>query len=301
MVCEWFASKVTARPSRCTTRVEMSSFRARTSELKTAPDVRENKGKISKSSHSLIPVLERRRMFEEVDTSEKYGGSNTRRGSRLSTRKDISRSSSLRGSKRFKTEADGSPVLKNKQLSQPVAPLWQRLKNFGHYDTQSMTLYSFQASTSHGLATTAKKPTGASAAAQEDGSNSSEDVSNVLIAPCPTFKNEIGGNDDWLTEESPSLIIRGQLSHDKQKRVGLRQRLILDGDIPLKDLVGTRGPMNQQVSNVLQEQKGIHYQLEFLDYGASYYRHYFFGQGECVCAPLCTGPIGHVCTFMYRA
>ncbi len=224
-------------------------------------------------------------MFEEVDSSEKYGGSNTRRGSRLSTRKEISRSSSLRSSKRFKTatDADGSPVLKNKQFSQQVVPLWQRLKNFGHYDSQSMSLDSLQGSTTPGSATTTKKPTGASAAAQEDGSNTSEDVSNVLVAPCPTFKNEIGGDDDWLTEESPSLILRQQLSHDKQKRVGSRQRLILDGDIPLKELVGSRGPMNQQVSEVLQEQKAIHYPLEFVDYGASYYRHYFYGQGECVC------------------
>lgn len=155
----------------------------RTSELKTAPDVRaRDRRKFSKTNHSLIPVLERRRMFEEVDSGEKYGGSNTRRGSRLSTRKDITRSSSLRSSKRFKTE-DGSPILKNKQLSQNGLPLWQRLKNFGHYDTQSMTLDSLQGSSDQSAATTAKKPTGASAAAQEEGSNTSEDVSNILVAP----------------------------------------------------------------------------------------------------------------------
>lgn len=257
----------------------MNNFRVtRTSELKTAPDVRE-KRRASKTNSSLIPVFERRRMFEEsTDTGEKYGGSNTRRGSRLSNRKDMTRSSSFRSSKRIKTSDDNSPLLKNKQMGTPL-PLWQRLKNFGHYDTQSMMLDSLQG-TSDTSASLTKKPTGASAAAQENSDNTSEDISNKLIAPCPTFKNEIGGDDDWLAEESPALILRAQLSHDKEKRIGSRQRLILDGDIPLKELVQSRGPMNQQVSDVLQEQKGIHFPFEFLDSGASYYRHYFLGQGK---------------------
>ena len=261
----------------------------RTSELKTAPDVREKRRYASnKANHSLIPVFERRRMFEEVDSGEKYGGSNTRRGSRLSARnRDISRSSSMRSSKRFKSD-DGSPLLKTKHqgsLGSNTLPLCQRLKNFGHYDTQSMVIESLCGSEDASSSTT-KKPTGASAAAQEDNNSSSEDVSNSLIAPCPIFKNEIGGDEDWLSEDSPALILRGHLSHEKQKRVGSRQRLIVDGDIPLNKLVQLRGPMNPQVSDLLQKQTGIRYLFEFLDHGASYYRHYFLHQGKCM--RLCT-------------
>jgi len=55
------------------------------------------------------------------------------------------------------------------------------------------------------------------------------------------------------------------------------------GDIPLKQVIGSRGPMSRQASEVFQRQSGIHFPLEFVDYGATYYRNYFLGQGECVC------------------
>ena len=261
------------------------SFRewTRTSELKTAPDVKRRGS--ARANQSLIPVLERRKMFEEVDSSytEKtsgHGSSGSRRGSRLSTRKDVSRSSSFRSAKKLKTD-DGSPLLRNKQLSSTglnALPLWQRLRNFGHYDTQSMSLKMFQGDAADN--DSAKKLTGASAAHDHNNKETCEDVCNSLIAGCPAFKNEIGGDNDWLAQDSPVLLLRNHMSHDKQKRLGSREKLIVDGEIPLKDIVQSRGPMSHQVSEVLQPQAGIHYRFEFLDYGASFYRNYFLGQGE---------------------
>lgn len=250
---------------------------ARTSEFKTAPDVKRRGN--GKANHSLIPVFERRKMFEEVDTatSEKSGSQSSRK-SRLSTRKDVSRSTSFRSTKRLKTD-DGIGV--NKQISSNghnAFPLWQRLRNFGHYDTQSMSLKSFQANTPDILA--AKKLTGASAAHStcESNPDTCQDLFNPLIASCPAFKNEIGGDQDWLNKNSPIILYRGNLSHDKQKRLCSREKLVMDGELPSKNFV--RGSSSQQVSEVLQPQTGIHFRFEFLDYGASYYRNYFLGQGE---------------------
>lgn len=290
--------------------VEMSW--GRTSEHQTAPDLprrgyrgggdRESRHSVGAinyySNNSRIPVIERRKMFEQTDSayaadrSSGHGSSGHRRattGSRLATRKDVSRSSSFRNSKRVKID-DGSPVMRNKQIGlNNILPLWQRLRNFGHYDIQSLTLEKLAITSSTGTPEhNVKRPTGASAALAQE--SATEDVSNALIATCPAFRNEIGGDFDHLSHDL--MTFRESLSHDKQKRIGSREKILLDGEVPLKEVVQNRGPMSLAITEVLQMQTGMNFPFEYIDYGASYYRNYFLGQGEllvsvCVCFCLC--------------
>ena len=218
-------------------------------------------------------------MFEESDGTAASTG---RRGSRLTTRKDVSRNGSFRGTKKLKTE-DGSPVVRSKQISASSLhlPLWQKLRNFGHYDLQSMKIERLANDPTTERGPAVKKPTGASAAHNLVDKEPDYEMCNALVASCPAFKNEIGGDSDWLVEGSPMITLRKSLSHEKQKRVGSREKLVLDGDLPLYEVLQSRGPMSRQASGVFQPQSGIHYPFEYIDYGASYYRNYFIGQGEC--------------------
>lgn len=289
----------------------------RISEYKTAPDVRRVKFAgvektrrsssplalvrvTSKSAVSSIPVLERKKMFEQTDSavqpppappsssSSGFGSVSGRRGSKL--RKEISRNTSFRGTKRLKGEDGHSPVLgrANSKLgpTNMNLPMWKKLRNFGHFDLQSMSIESITISSSNLAEHNVKKPTGASAAHQEDTAESSvgngTSLTNPLISCCTAFTNEIGGDADWLSPGNPVLMLRDSLSIDKQRRVGSRERMIMDGEIPLKSMVHMRGPMSKQVSEVLLPKTGISYPLEFIDFGASYYRNYFLQHGECV-------------------
>lgn len=285
----------------------MSFMERRISEYKTAPDVRRVKGgdrfrsvsplhrsSNSKSSITSIPVRERKKMFEQTDSAVAiptaapttgsgghFGSTSSRRGSKQ--RKELSRNSSFRGTKRLKSEDSHSPVLgrsRSMASSNMSSSLWKKLRNFGHFDIQSLSMESLSQSTivnSGGMEHNVKKATGASAAHEggvEDG------ISNTLVAPCAAFTNEIGGDSDWLSSGNPVLLLRDCLSIDKQRRVGSRERMILDGEVPLKSMMHSRGPMNKQVSYVLLPKTGLSYPFEFIDYGASYYRNYFLEHGE---------------------
>lgn len=282
----------------------MSFMERRISEYKTAPDVRRvklgggEKGRrsalvkaTSKSAFSGLPVFERKKMFEQTDSgyqaaapavSSSYGPAGGRRASKQ--RKEVSRNSSFRGTKRLKSEDSHSPILaRAKQLgsSNMSLPIWKKLRNFGHFDLQSLNIHSLSVSSGNEFEHNVKKPTGASAAHGEGDSEEKPGSSNTLLMCCPAFTNEIGGDLDWLSNGNPVLMLRESLSVDKQRRVGSRERMILDGEIPLKEKVQARGPMNRQVSNVLLPKTGISYPLEFIDFGASYYRNYFLQEGEC--------------------
>ena len=276
------------------------SFRDRRenkSELR-APDAKRSKGdrpiSPAVAQNSNIPVFERRKMFEQTDSGlvcvEKPAvGSSGKR--RLTVKNQIGRSGSFRGSKKLKTDADGSPQLRARQISGASLPLSQRLRYFGHYDLQSAAIDRL---TSEKVLTSdhaVKKATGASAAHGAGEEESGDGVCNDLVAACPAFKNEVGGDSDWLDEEKPVLRLKSYLSHDKQKRIGSREGFILDGDIPGKEVIGARGPPSRQTNEVFQRQSELYFPLEFIDYGAAYYRNYFLGQGECnMCCFCVCGP-----------
>ncbi len=283
----------------------------RISEYKTAPEVHNRHAKLggggegskfrrsssplikttTKNSSSAVPVLERKKMFEQTESanptaaSTGFGSVSGKRSSK--GRKEIGRNSSFRGTKRLKGEDAHSPVLgRSKQLTSSSnitsLPLWKKLKNFGHFDLQSLAkdslaLSSVNVDTVHNV----KKPTGASAAHEDPGlPMDKKGSSNALISYCTAFTNEIGGDGDWMEPGNPILILKEGLSVDKQRRVGSREKMIVDGEIPLKSMLITRGPMNKQVSIVLSPKTGLNYPFEFIDFGATYYRNYFLQQGE---------------------
>ncbi len=231
-------------------------------------------------------------MFEETDGSSSGDTKPTvaeKRLGRFSSRKgDNGRASSFRGSKKMKAE-DGAAVVRAKQT--PTSGLCQRLRNFGHYDLQSMAIERLGSESgssgehsasgvTHGDLAARKKATGASAAHYEE-IHVGDGRFNELVAKCPAFRNEVGGNPDWLRSDASTLLLRESLSIDKQKRLGARGNLVLDGELPSKELSRLKGPMSKQVSALLQSQIGIHYPLEFIDYGAAYFRNHFLGQGVC--------------------
>lgn len=273
----------------------MNFIERRISEYKTAPDVRRvkigggDRRRNTSKAVSGIPVRERKKMFEQGETGVSSSSGIAPGGGKRSgkLRKEVSRNSSFRGTKRLKTEDGHSPILgraKYLAFSNMSLPLWKKLKNFGHFDLQSLTMESLALSpkntgeTEHNV----KIATGASAAhSNTEEPMNSDGASNSLVSSCPAFTNEVGGDKDWLSMDDPLLLLKESLSVDKQRRIGTRERMILDGDIPLKSMVQNRGPMNRQVSEVLQRKTGISYPFEFIDYGASYYRNYFLSNGEC--------------------
>ena len=131
-----------------------------------------------------------------------------------------------------------------------------------------------------------KKPTGASAAhvGTTPLEGDLETLDNDLVALCPAFRNEVGGDSDWAgvsteNKDNPLLTLRGGLSHDKQKRVGSRAKMLLEGTIPSKEIMEHKSPMDRQVLQILQPQSSVQFPFEFIDYGALYYRNHFYQQG----------------------
>lgn len=282
------------------------SFRdwTRTSEsfvLRTAPDVRRTKGggdssypqltaKSSFRAKTHIPVFERRRMFEEQATvslpersSSTSSGAGHKRGSRSTTRKDLNRSSSFRASKRMKVDSDNSPVMRAKQFPSGTLPLWQKLRHFGHYDLQSVCIENLAVGSFISAEHNIKKATGASAAANSDSGRIEDNSSSELVASCPTFKTDIGGDFDVMGEREFIGKFKEYLSYDKRKRLCTREKLIFDGEIPLMEPMMSEAKNMRVTKDILYVKSGIHYPFEFIDYGSSYYRNYFLHEGERNC------------------
>lgn len=197
-------------------------------------------------------VSERKKLFEQSELSKK--------GIRSA------RSSSFRAKK-----LDTGGQVRSRQMS---CTSLIRYRNVSHYDVQSMKVTTL--ATASPTDTNAKKATGASAAHYETG-DFGDTVSNDLVASCPAFRNEIGG--DEFVHGGAMDKLRKSLSHDKNKRVGTRMNMVLDGDIPNKDLQNLQS-MGFHTVALFQRQAGIYHPFEFIDYGACYYRNHFYDQGK---------------------
>lgn len=167
-----------------------------------------------------------------------------------------------------------------------------RIRNFGYYDIQSVTVdrLGLQATGGDSREQRLKKHTGASAAllvndvtsagttkttvvndSSHFGSHSS-DIKNELVAVCPAFRNEIGGGD-WLLPQDVIAKLRDTLSQEKRLRLCSREKIVLDGEFD----EASNGPINGDTFTV---QSGLTFPLEFIDYGACYYRNYFYDKGQ---------------------
>ena len=159
-----------------------------------------------------------------------------------------------------------------------------RIRHFGYYDVQSVTVDRLSYQVAQGDPTQRlKKHTGASAAVLttdivEGGDlNSNEaEVGNDLVAVCPAFKNEIGSekqNEDNVIER-----FRCSMSQDKKMRLYSRERVVLDSyfceDCEKHEEIDEDG------SDIFTIQSGNTYPIEFVDFGACYYRNYFYNKGK---------------------
>ena len=217
---------------------------------------------------------------------------------RFSGRGSSFRSKKLRQEMTSSELGNGSPPTRHKQQASVTSinlpPLWSRLRNFGHHDLQSATMERFgSGKPSSRTDRCRRRPTGASAAhcgvAVEEAAL--ETLHNDLLAACPAFRNEIGGDADWAGSQQTRssgnnsegahllLSLRDSLSHDKHKRVGSRAKMILEGSIPSKDIMEHKTPMDRQVLQILHPQSSVQFPFEFIDFGALYYRNHFYQHG----------------------
>ena len=156
-----------------------------------------------------------------------------------------------------------------------------RIRHFGHYDIQSVSVDRIEYQTSKSDSQQRlKKHTGASAAIlnqiEVNGDSSNlEETGNSLVAPCPSFTNEVGSS--WLPKDSPLLKLREILSQEKKMRIYSRECAVLDGDFVAASDSNNGGA---EISQVFTVQSGITYPLEYIDYGACYYRNHFYGKGK---------------------
>lgn len=161
-----------------------------------------------------------------------------------------------------------------------------RIRHFGHYDLQSVSVDRIEFQTNSGDSEQRlKKHTGASAAILSNveingvDSNLKEDESNCLVAACPAFTNEVGSS--WLPKDSHLLKLKDTLSQEKKMRIYSRERAVMDGDFVTQSGGSSEGNLNpgDVTCRMFTIQSGNTYPLEYMDYGACYYRNCFYGKG----------------------
>ena len=210
--------------------------------------------------------------------------------------KSFSRSGSFRNKHKLKSQ-DSSEMSstaggRGKSPGSPDTRTW-KIRNFGYYDIQSVTVNRLSVQATGGSESRhqiLRKPTGASAAllnsvadSEGEGSPSNDpsqpstqsqggDIGNELVAVCPAFRNEIGERGDWLLPQDIITKLRGSLSHEKRLRLCSREKIVLDGEFD----ESSNGPISVDTFTV---QSGLTFPLEYIDYGACYYRNYFYDKG----------------------
>jgi hypothetical protein len=194
------------------------------------------------------------------------------------------RAGSFRNKQKLKQQdsTDGNMSSVSRGRSPGDNRLW-RIRHFGHYDIQSVTVDRLSSQVAQGdPQQRLKKHTGASAAmlrvddngfdSEIQASNCFLDVGNDLVAVCPAFTNEIGNERDvHVTEDNIILKFRESLSQDKKMRLYSRERVVFDGYFVNDDC-------QTKPSDVFTVQSGSIFPLEYIDFGACYYRNHFYNK-----------------------
>ena len=107
----------------------------------------------------------------------------------------------------------------------------------------------------------------------EWGDSGKEKCTNTLVAHCPAFCSEVG--EDRSGSEGVVAMLRETLSQEKKMRLCSREKVVLDGHFP--DDVEHHS--KEASSDVFTVQRGLTYPFEFIDYGACFYRKYFYEKG----------------------
>lgn len=226
-----------------------------------------------KSENSANPIIKTEGEKDRVPQSSKKSG-----------KTHFSRGGSFRNKHRIKLLQE-IEAMAGYGKSRTDSRFW-RIRHFGHYDLQSVSVDRIEFQSNKGdSGQRLKKHTGASAAIlnQQEANgidNIEQNQGNHLVAQCPSFSNEFGSN--WLPKDSPLLKLKEVVSQEKKMRIYSRERAVLDSEF----VTNVNGSSNGGVvtgdlssCQVFTVQSGSTYPLEYMDYGACYYRSYFYGKG----------------------
>ena len=151
-----------------------------------------------------------------------------------------------------------------------------RSKAFLHYDCQSISFDVEE--TIRNISNpfcNKNKTTGASAASQKDGSQSDDngdDKCNDLVLKCPFFRNEIGGEEERIVSLGRML----NKSKNTQNSAILTRSPACCG---LSILDSSPTPTGLILPHIVLHRNHV---MEYVDHGASYYRHFFYGYGKFI-------------------
>ncbi|XP_076099496.1 signal-induced proliferation-associated 1-like protein 2 isoform X5 [Mytilus galloprovincialis] len=152
-----------------------------------------------------------------------------------------------------------------------------RSKAFLHYDCQSITFNVEEIihSISNPLQIGRNTTTGASAASQKDGRESEDegdDKSNNLVLKCPFFRNEIGGEVERIVSLGRSSARRTLNKSKNTQNSAILTRSPACCGLSILDSSPT--PTGLMLPHVVLHRNHV---MEYVDHGASYYRHFFYG------------------------
>ncbi|XP_071162568.1 signal-induced proliferation-associated 1-like protein 2 isoform X4 [Mytilus edulis] len=152
-----------------------------------------------------------------------------------------------------------------------------RSKAFLHYDCQSITFNVEEIihSISNPLQIGRNTTTGASAASQKDGRESEDegdDKSNNLVLKCPFFRNEIGGEQERIVSLGRSIAQRTLNKSKNTQNSAILTRSPACCGLSILDSSPT--PTGLMLPHVVLHRNHV---MEYVDHGASYYRHFFYG------------------------
>ncbi|CAC5374751.1 SIPA1L1 [Mytilus coruscus] len=152
-----------------------------------------------------------------------------------------------------------------------------RSKAFLHYDCQSITFNVEEIihSISNPLQIGKNTTTGASAASQKDGRESEDegdDKSNNLVLKCPFFRNEIGGEEERIVSLGRSSARRTLNKSKNTQNSAILTRSPACCGLSILDSSPT--PTGLMLPHVVLHRNHV---MEYVDHGASYYRHFFYG------------------------
>lgn len=153
-----------------------------------------------------------------------------------------------------------------------------RCKAFLHFDCQSVTFNVDEIIHNVSNPLSSKNiTTGASAASQKDGQLSEDEgdnKSNDLVLACPFFRNEIGGEEERVISLGPTSTRSKTVKNNTQSSAILTRPPACCG---LSILDSSPTPTGLILPHVVLYRNHV---MEFVDHGASYYRHFFYGYGK---------------------
>ena len=177
---------------------------------------------------------------------------------------------------RGKTDAEVNPKTPENIDVDVRAEERLRSKAFLHYDCQSISFDVEETIRNISNPFCSKnKTTGASAASQKDGSQSEDngdDKCYDLVLKCPFFRNEIGGEEERIVSLGQNSSRRMLNKSKNTQNSAILTRSPACCGLSILDSSPT--PTGLILSHIVLHRNHV---MEYVDHGASYYRHFFYG------------------------